>query len=339
MKKIAILVALLGSIGLAQAQVSVFGTMDAGISDAKAPGAASSTSSFASGGMTTSHIGIKGAEDLGSGNKAVFELSSFLSNGTGATLGGSTANTFARSAFVGVENNRLGTLTMGRQSNPSFLPTILFNAYGDSGAYGPLWHATYFGNTGNRATQIYNDTAWDNSVAYTTPSIGGAKVNVMTSKTDGGQNTGGNVLYFAGNLGLTAYWQRTEANSTGSFQNNLYTTNQPGTTRGVGASYDLKVAKVFATWQKAEDQSANLRAGTWQTSALIPAGPGNVMVEYASSVNKVISTSAKTNFREYAVGYDLPLSKRTDVYATVGRTEVTGLTDGTTMGAGLRVRF
>ena len=339
MKKLAIIMALLASVGLAQAQVTVFGTMDAGYSDIKAPGSKTSTTSFASGGMTTSNIGIAGKEDLGNGSKAVFELSSFLNNGTGATLGGSTPNMWARSAYVGLENSALGTLTLGRQPNPSFLPTILFNAYGDSGAYGPLWHATYFGNTGNAATQIYNDTAWDNSVSYTTPSIAGAKVNVMSSKTAGGQNTGGNVLYFAGNLGLTAYWQRTEANSTGSFQNNLYTTNQPGTNQGVGASYDLKVAKVFATYQNSKDASANLKGATWQTSALIPAGTGNVMVEYASSTNKVISSGVKTKFNEYAVGYDYPLSKKTDVYATVGRTEVTALSSGSTYGAGLRVRF
>lgn len=339
MKKFAILVALLGSIGLAQAQVSVFGTMDAGISNTKAPGSTVSSTNYTSGGMTTSNVGITGKEDLGNGSKAVFELSSFLSNGTGATLGGSTVNTFARSAFVGLENNNLGTLTLGRQPNPTFLPTILFNAYGDSGAYSPLWHATYFGNTGNAATQIYNDTAWDNSASYTTPSIGGAKVNVMTSKTGLGQNNGGNVMYFAGNLGLTAYWQRQEANSTGSFQNNIYTTNQPGTMGGVGASYDLKVAKVFATYQDSKDSSANLKATTWQTSALIPAGRGNVMIEYAASTNKAISSGAKTKFNEYAVGYDYPMSKRTDVYATLGRTEVTGLTAGATYGAGLRVRF
>ena len=339
MKKLAILTALFVAMGVAQADVSVFGTMDAGIVDTKAPGATSSATSFQSGGMTTSNLGIKGNEDLGNGSKAVFELSTFINNGTGATLGGTTANMWARSAFVGLENNRLGSLTMGRQSNPSFLPTILFNAYGDSGTYSPLWHATYFGNTGNAATQIYNDTAWDNSVSYTTPSIGGAKVNVMTSKTDRGQNTGGNVLYFAGDLGLTAYWQHTEANSSGSFQTNIYTTNQAGTNKGVGASYDAKVAKLFATYQKSESDFANLRASTWQTSALIPAGPGNIMAEYANSTNKVITSGAKTKFREYAVGYDYPLSKKTDIYATVGRTEVTALSQGQTYGAGLRVRF
>jgi predicted porin len=339
MKKFAVLIALLASVGLAQAQVTVFGTMDAGYNDSKAPGSNASTTSFQSGGMTTSNIGIKGGEDLGNGTKAVFELSSFLSNGTGATLGGTTPNTFARSAFVGLENAKLGGLTMGRQSNPSFLPTILFNAYGDSGAYSPLWHATYFGNTGNRATQIYNDTAWDNSIAYTTPSLGGAKATVQTSKTNGAQNTGANVLYFKDNLGLMAYYQRTEANSSGSFQTDIFTGNgnKPAVAQGLGASYDLKVAKVFATWQDTRSDSLNLHGKTLQTSALIPAGPGNVMVEYAKSNFRDGST--KTDVREYAVGYDYPLSKRTDVYATVGRTDVTALTQGQTVGAGLRVRF
>jgi predicted porin len=337
MKKFAILVALLGSLGLAQAQVSVFGTLDAGYSNGKAPGSSASTTNFTSGGMTTSNFGIKGSEDLGNGSKAVFELSSFLSNGTGATLGGTTANLFARSAFVGLNNNQLGELTLGRQSNPSFLPTILFNAYGDSGAYSPLWHATYFGNTGNLATQLYNDTAWDNSAAYTTPSIGGAKAMVMTSKTGTATNMGGNVLYFKGDLGLTAYWQRTEANSSGSFQSNIFTTGKPATTEGLGASYDLKVAKLFATYQSGKDDSLTMRSNTWQVSALVPVGRGNVMAEFADSNNT--NNTVKTKFREYAVGYDYPLSKRTDVYATLGRTEVTNLSAGSTYGAGLRVRF
>ena len=176
MKKIALLIALFAGIGLAQADVGLIGTMDGGYANTKAPGATVGTSSYQSGGMTTSYFGIKGSEDLGNGSKAVLELSSFLDDSNGSTKGGTTVNTFARSSFVGLTNKDLGGITMGRQPNPSFLPTILFNAYGDSGAYSPLWHATYFGNTGNPMTQLYNDTAWDSSVAYSTPKIGRAHV-------------------------------------------------------------------------------------------------------------------------------------------------------------------
>jgi len=335
MKKFSVLFALLASVGLAQADVGIFGTMDAGLSSTKAPGTSTATTSFTSGGMTTSNIGVKGSEDLGNGAKTVFELSSFLNEGTGATLGGSTVNTFARSAFVGLGTNA-GTVTLGRQSNPSFLPTILFNAYGDSGSYGPLWHATYFGNTGNTSTRVYNDTAWDNSVAYTAPSIAGATVSAITSKTGGGQNTGANALYFKGNLGLTAYWQRTEANSSGSFQTNIYGANQGSTAKGAGASYDAKVAKVFATYQAADSDSANIHNKTWHTSALVPFGPGNVMAAYANTDAKGLTVG---KFKEYSVGYDYPMSKKTDAYVTYGRTTVTALSNGETLGAGLRVRF
>lgn len=336
MKKFAILFALFAAIGVAQADVGIIGTMDAGYSGVKAPGASTTTTSFTSGGMTTSYIGFAGKEDLGNGTKAVFELTSFLNDGTGAVQGGTTVNTFARSAYAGL-STEFGTVTMGRQSNPSFLPVILFNAYGDSGTYGPLWHATYFGNTGNAQTQLYNDTAWDNSVNYSSPSILGATVNVQSAKgSTGGTNGGANVLFFKGDLGLTAFYQSTGFNSSGSFQTNVFTTYQPAVAEGIGASYDLHVAKLFATYTDAKDDSLNVNGKTSQVSALVPVGPGNVMAEVADT--RYIGTSV-THYKEYAVGYDYNLSKKTDVYATFGRTDVTAQTAGQTVGAGLRVRF
>ena len=236
MKKLAILTALFVAMGAAQADVSVFGTMDAGYNSSKAPGAATATTSFQSGGMTTSNIGFRGNEDLGNGSKANFEVSSFINGGNGATMGGTTANTWARSAWVGLSNSQYGEVKLGRQSNPSFLPTILFNAYGDSGAYSPLWHATYFGNTGNTMTQLYNDTAWDNSVAYSTPSIGGAVVTVQNAKGTTASNNGANVLFFKGDLGLMAYTQNTGFNSSGSFQTNAFASGGTARSSGAGAS-------------------------------------------------------------------------------------------------------
>ena len=335
MKKFALLFALLAAAGIAQAEVSVFGTMDAGYGSFKAPGG-TAQSTVVSGGMTTSNIGFAGKEDLGNGNTAVFELSSFVNLADGAVQGGSTVNTFTRSAFAGVSNKQYGTVTLGRQSNPSFLPTILFNAYGDSSVYGPLWRATYFGNSGNPTPQVYNDTAWDSSAAYTSPSIGGATVTVVGAKGTNGNNSGANVLYFKGDLGLTGYWQRTEVNSTGAFIPNIFTANKPATAWGLGGSYDVKVAKLFATFQEGKSASANIDGKTMQVSALVPMGPGNIMAEYAHS--KVTGVSDKT-FNDWAVGYDYALGKRSDLYVSAGQTGVTGLTSGRTIGAGMRLKF
>ena len=183
---------------------------------------------------------------------------------------------------------------------------------------------------------MFNDTAWDNSVAYTAPKIAGATVSAMTSKTGGGQNSGANALYFNGPIGLTGFWQHTEANSSGSFQTNIYGANQASTAKGVGASYDAKVAKVFATYQTADSASANIHNKTWHTSATVPFGTGNILASYANTDAKGAVTG---KYKEYSVGYDYPLSKKADAYVSLGRTTSLALSQGETLGAGLRVRF
>ena len=191
---------------------------------------------------------------------------------------------------------------MGRQEAPSFLPTILFNAYGDSSVYSPLWHATYFGNTGNATTQLYNDTAWDNAATYTSPNISGATVSLTNAQGTMGNNSGGNVLYFKGDLGLTGYWQSTRTNSSGSFQNNIFTPGVTAEAKGVGASYDLKVAKVMATWQDAKSKQTGTEGKTTQVSATIPFGPGHFMVELAKSK---VTTPSLINIREKLTSEEL----------------------------------
>jgi predicted porin len=331
------------------ADATLVGTVDAGLMSNKAPGQTSSTTSFNSGGMTTSYFGFEGSEDLGNGTTAVYELTSFISNGNGAVV---SSELFSRSAFVGLKNNQLGQLTLGRQMNPSFLPVILFNAYGDSTSFGPLWHQTYFNfNNGytsantSPTTTIYDDTAWDNAVTYTSPSMGGLTVSATGSKTNAaagantgsGTNSGANALYFHGDLALTAYYMRTTAGSSnglGAYQN---TNGSPSNTTGVGASYDLHTAKLFATYQDAKFDALSEEGKTTQVSALIPAGKGNFMAEYATT--KYTATGVNSTYSEWAAGYDYNLSKKTDAYVTFGQSKVTSLSSGQTLGAGLRVRF
>jgi len=341
MKKIALLAALLAtlSIGYAADSVSVYGIMDGGISATKAVGSSTTTTSFTSGGMTTSAFGIKGSEDLGGGLSAFFDVSSFIDLGDGAVKGGAAQqNLFTRSAYVGIKDNTLGSVKMGRQEAPSFLPTILFNAYGDSSTYSPLWHATYFGGNNPPSTAIYNDTGWDSAVSYTTPSIMGLTVTGIGSHntTNGGTNSGGNALYFNGPFAANAYFQRTEINSQGSFQTNLFANAQAADAYGAGVSYDAKVAKVFATYGEAKDNSQSMSSKTSQVSTSVPVGLGKVLAEYATT--KYYNNSDVT-YAEAVVGYDLPLSKKTDVYANYGQFKETALSNGVIYGAGLRVRF
>ena len=91
-----LLVTLMLAIGLVtavQAQtVSVYGIVDVNMTSSKTDGAGTNTA-MSENTLSTSRLGFQGAEDLGNGNRAFFEVTSFLDAGTGATKGGTTVNT------------------------------------------------------------------------------------------------------------------------------------------------------------------------------------------------------------------------------------------------------
>ena len=151
MMKKSLLVALsLGAVsGVAHAEVSLYGVLDVGVAQltnggnfspdfvtgavpiGAQPKKIGTVRGMMNGGESQSRWGIKGSEDLGNGNKAFFQLESAFSlpTGTLATSGlaggaGSpsmVADTslngqlFNRMAFIGLSNDNLGAVTLGRQ--------------------------------------------------------------------------------------------------------------------------------------------------------------------------------------------------------------------------------
>ncbi len=329
--------------GSVMAEVSVFGILDGGYASVKAPGGSAGTG-FVSGGMTTSAFGIKGNEDLGGGLKADFAVSSFIEIGSGSVLSGigpSSPNLFTREAWVGL-GSEYGHVSLGRDVNPAFIPVIAFNAYGDSTVYSPLWNATFFntktGTDGlnSAAKGLFSDTAWDGQFRYTSPNIGGAVFDVNYAiGTDGKKNVGGNVMYFNGALGLTAFYMDTKSYPIGSLETNIFGSGS-AKTYFVGASYDFGVAKTFATYQEGKQSSTGLKSKTWHLSSAIPAGPGKVLLAYAHSKT---SDGDDTTYKQAAIGYNYPLSKKMDLYANFLSASETGLSKGHVYGGGVRYAF
>ncbi len=340
----AVVAALAG--GNAMADVTVFGIADAGIMNSKAPGGARTTK-FTSGGMSTSAFGVKGSEDLGNGMKANFGLSAFidLSNGSFLTGTGGGNYLFTRESWVGLSSKDMGAVSLGRDVNPSFVPHILFNAFADSPVYSPLWHATYFDTTlgkGGIAAQargLYDDTAWSNQIRYTTPSMGGVVADVNYAANSTGDNFGANAMYFSGPLAVSAYYMSTKTRSIGSLDTNIYGSNKPSDVYFVAASYDFGAAKVFASYQTGKQTATtSTESSTYHVSAQIPAGPGKVLVSYADTSTK---NASSLKFGQTAIGYLMPLSKKTDVYANYlyGTEKGTSTQSGDALGVGMRVNF
>lgn len=328
--------------GGAQAQntsVQVMGLLDAFAGSVRMAGDAGHTSVLNSGGMTTSYYGFKGSEDLGGGLKASFALTTFLQvdAGTPGRFPGDTY--FSRDANVTLGTPSAGSLTVGRGLAPNFLPTILFNPFGDSFTFSPLvLHANVplFNGTGWSATTP-SDTGWSNELLYSSPSFGGLTANVHYQfgeqpGTMGPHNFGFNLLYFAGPFAATAFYERDD------IANPVPARFAGGDTKKdwmLGASYDFKVAKAYATYGRAKSEQATPKAKTWSLGAEVPVGAGKILAGYAHT-----GISEGGNTRKTAtVGYDYAFSKSTDVYAMLMRDSITGFTSGTSFGAGVRKRF
>lgn len=149
---IAVSAALAASAAHAQSSVTLYGLVDAGIAYTNNVGG-SGRVALASGNISGSRFGLRGAEDLGGGLKAIFVLENGFNVNNG-TLG-QGGRMFGRQAYVGLSGKNFGTVTLGRQydSMVDFVSPLSATAgtFGDSGFAHPydndnLQHSVRFNN-------------------------------------------------------------------------------------------------------------------------------------------------------------------------------------------------
>jgi predicted porin len=170
MKKALLAAALMsaGVVAHAQSSVTLYGRLDAGIeymsgvpSGANVNGAANNSTNrwkAESGDWGTSLWGLKGVEDIGGGNKVLFQLEGSFNTMTGAGPGG--GGLFNRWATVGLANDQYGTFTMGR---------MLFISNG-------VWDFDPFGQSNWSSASLVRGRNWpqsSNNFAYQSPKIAG----------------------------------------------------------------------------------------------------------------------------------------------------------------------
>ncbi|MGF6876928.1 porin [Paraburkholderia sp. MM5477-R1] len=180
------LVTVLGSVALnvqAQSSVTLFGTIDTGISYVSNRGGHSAWQT--DDGINGPNLwGFIGREDIGGGTKVIFNLVSQFVLNSGSLLPGQSL--FSRNAYVGLTNGQYGTLTLGNQYD--FMVDALYNTKDDPAIYtghlygqgaGPFQALGLPSNpTGNfdwyrAAGRIAN------SVKYTTPVFAGLSAGAM----------------------------------------------------------------------------------------------------------------------------------------------------------------
>ncbi|MGA7777460.1 MAG: porin [Paraburkholderia sp.] len=120
----------------AQSDVSLQGVIDGGVTYVNNQHGGAATL-FDSGILTPDMLTFKGNEDLGGGNRALFELTSQFDLGSGATIPGA-GQIFNRTALVGLASDQLGTLTFGNQYDFMF-QTLTLGRYDGAPLFGGLY--------------------------------------------------------------------------------------------------------------------------------------------------------------------------------------------------------
>lgn len=319
MKKTLVALAVLAASGAAMAQSSVtlYGALDVGFGKVKGgkwgmnngEGYGVSQDGF----NTTSVIGFRGTEDLGGGLKANFNLQT---GGVDLSKGGNNL-AFSRESWVGLEGASWGAVQFGRSSS---VAAKVMGGYDFNGTS----FSSALDRAGISAVTWYGSSRRSNQIQYASPNFGGVVVRAgYTTKgdIDGIQGVGVSptaknqyslgVTFANGPISVSAMG---ESKAADAFR----------TAWAVGASYNLGVVKLGATYSRREFKGVGaadfntFAAGSqgaggkgWTVSVAAPIGAANVGVQYARNTEADIK--AVELFANYA------LSKRTKLYVDFGK--------------------
>ena len=340
MKKSLIAIAALAAVGAASAQSSVtlYGLADVYVgqgktstTDVEGVKTVTKSTGFNSGGLQGSRVGVKGVEDLGNGLKAVFNYEMGFDAIDGAlTKNGSSGVGFGRRAVVGVQGG-FGSVLLGRDYTP------LFNLLGASSVDGlssfetvgadiytdrtnGIHYAGNFSGVGVQAFAGYNrDKTTVNGTLDSDLKTQGYGLGV--SYANGPFMVGLAAQEFKDKDGGVQTGKRSEA--------------------GVGASYDFGAAKLFANYVQlrahgdaASDYAAavgapfngfdKVKSEEANIGVRVPFGAASVMAGYGHNRAKAYINGdqvGKAKGNDWIVGANYAFSKRTDVYARVGRSD------------------
>jgi predicted porin len=336
MKKSLLALAVTGAFAapaFAQNSVTLYGIIDAGLTYVNNAGGHAKWA-MQSGILQGSRWGLKGSEDLGGGTKAIFQLE----NGFNVFNGnlGQGNREFGRQAYVGLTNERFGTVTLGRQYDP-----VVDNAQATT--FNGQWGA-YFSHPGD-IDNTDNGFRVNNAVKYVSPRFAGVQGELFyafggvagqfgaQSTIGAGLNYSGGPLYIgagyflAKNPGLASSTVATDGNiGSGGIWNFVGTPSNMQSISG-GATYTFGPATLGANISDVRFNDALTPGSTtrfdsfeaWGNYSLTPATTLGAGYTFTTGKVDAVTTASgdrlKPKYGQFNLVADYRLSKRTDVYA------------------------
>nr|WP_137956770.1 porin [Burkholderia sp. 4M9327F10] len=336
--------AVLSASAHAQSSVQLYGLIDTFVGAVKNPGGHNAVVTQG-GGLSTSFWGIKGTENLGGGYITFFVLESYFQPQNGSYGRYSSDSFFSRNAYLGI-GTPYGSISAGRLTTPLYISTINLNPFFNSYTFSPWIFHTY---KGLGPQGVVGDSGWNNAVAYTPPPIGGLSGTVIyafgnTAGDAGTHKWGANLTYQMNGLLLAANYQYINFSSTpgdiGTADAAVPGLHEQETIQLAGL-YNFNFMRLFAGYMNIRDgaQLGETNSNTEQIGVSVPVSTHGFILADLAYTKSVGPQSGDVRRTTWAVGYDYPLSNRTDVYMAFKYDYYASESTGLTYGAGLRHNF
>lgn len=308
---------LLGMVAMpaaAQSNVTVYGVVDAAMTRTTG-GGKDQTAMDGRGILQGSRLGFMGAEDLGNGLNAVFQLEQGYNVDTGTAPPSAAGETWAfqRQAWVGLRSATWGTLGLGRQYAPGFA-TARFDVLEGSGLFSARgWLTSVGGYTINPGTPA----RWSNSVRYMSPDFSGFSFEGIYSNYNNEDPT--KTLHPSGDdRWAAAFGYKKGPGEIGVVYHNVGAGAGTDDTKEffVGGSWNFGVVKAMATWQQKNAEARRGDNKLWSVGVVVPVLESSaVHVGYAALDVKGDDNDSNS----LSLGFVHDLSKRTALYAILNR--------------------
>lgn len=321
----------------AQSSVTLYGSLDEAAAYYNNTGGHSLVA-MQNGDNASTYWGLKGKEELGGGLNAIFTLESSFDI-THGTL--SNNRIFAHQATVGLSDDAYGTLTMGRQFDPTV--DLIQPITGDNFA-GPAF--TTPGDADNN-----DNSAWINSsIKYASPTYAGFQYELMygvggiAGNTTGGHAYGAAASYNNGGLTLATGYLFTKNDVNGNGAADLTQDNSVTPLFGAVPMFGSRQIVQVAAQYVIGSLTANIRYSNAQYKPYTDYGAFNrtetynvggaalqyqFNPEFSAALNYVYTHSSgasSATYNNFGVNATYSLSKRTSFYADVAYSHASGTT-------------
>jgi predicted porin len=297
----------------------------------------------------------KGAEDLGTGMSAIWQLDARLQADTGVQTASATTspNTlFSGNNYLGLKSDSMGALMAGRMDAPYKVARrgldVFFDTAGDNRS----------GNGAGIAGLLTSDLRLNNALAYMSPDMGGFTVALATvfgaEAANSTNNTKGSAyslagMYTAGPIYAELGYQETKAGSPGSGDMAGAATvnvDDKNTAMNLGGGYKTDAFVINALFEQTKYSPTTVTLANPEVKRTnyylggrfnISATDGIRLAYTKRGSNSGVTDDAS----QYALGYDHSMSKTTSVYATYVKTtdNATNAADPSAFSLGMKHSF